>query len=63
MATLPTRAVRLVTQDVQGVCRSVGTGAVTPYHSPVAGCSNASSRACSHCRVRPSRFASTGSAP
>ena len=43
--------------------RSAGYGLVNSTHCPSAGCSNPSSRACSHCRSSRSRFASTGSAP
>ena len=44
-------------------CRSGGYGLVISMRRPSAGCANASDRACSHCRSRPSFFASFGSAP
>ena len=43
--------------------RSSGYGLVKVTYSPVPGCSNPSPTACSHCRSRPSRAASLGSAP
>ena len=43
--------------------RSAGYGLVNSTHRPSSGCAKARLRACSHCRVKPSRLARVGSAP